>query len=67
MVDCRRINEEERESEFGWVWGVSGPVVRADKMSGSAMYELVRVGYFELVGEIIRLEGDIATIQVKKL
>lgn len=33
-------------------------------MSGSAMYELVRVGYFELVGEIIRLEGDMATIQV---
>lgn len=29
------------------------------------MYELVRVGYSELVGEIIRLEGDMATIQVK--
>lgn len=28
------------------------------------MYELVRVGYSELVGEIIRLEGDMATIQV---
>lgn len=36
-------------------------------MSGSAMYELVRVGYYELVGEIIRLEGDLATIQVIKL
>lgn len=34
-------------------------------MSGSAMYELVRVGYYELVGEIIRLEGDMATIQVQ--
>lgn len=33
-------------------------------MSGTAMYELVRVGYFELVGEIIRLEGNMATIQV---
>ncbi len=30
----------------------------------SAMYELVRVGHAELVGEIIRLEGDFATIQV---
>ena len=30
------------------------------------MYELVRVGYEELVGEIIRLEEDMATIQVKK-
>ena len=28
------------------------------------MYELVRVGHHELVGEIIRLEGDQATIQV---
>jgi V-type H+-transporting ATPase subunit A len=33
-------------------------------MSGSAMYELVRVGVSGLVGEIIRLEGDTATIQV---
>lgn len=39
-------------------------VVTAERMSGSAMYELVRVGYHELVGEIIRLEGDMATIQV---
>lgn len=42
-------------------------VVTAQKMSGSAMYELVRVGYSELVGEIIRLEGDMATIQVIEL
>ena len=39
-------------------------VVTAQKMAGAAMYELVRVGHFELVGEIIRLEGDMATIQV---
>lgn len=59
-----RIKDEEKESKFGYVFAVSGPVVTAEKMSGSAMYELVRVGYFELVGEIIRLEGDMATIQV---
>lgn len=39
-------------------------VVVAQKMSGAAMYELVRVSHSELVGEIIRLEGDTATIQV---
>lgn len=39
-------------------------VVIAEHMAGSAMYELVRVGHAELVGEIIRLEGDYATIQV---
>ena len=33
-------------------------------MSGSAMYELVRVGHHKLVGEIIRLDGDTAYIQV---
>lgn len=54
----------EKESSYGFVYGVSGPVVTANKMSGSAMYELVRVGHAELVGEIIRLEGDMATIQV---
>jgi V-type H+-transporting ATPase subunit A len=50
--------------KFGYVYAVSGPVVTAEHMSGAAMYELVRVGYSELVGEIIRLEGDMATIQV---
>uniref|UniRef100_A0AC34QHI7 H(+)-transporting two-sector ATPase n=2 Tax=Panagrolaimus sp. JU765 TaxID=591449 RepID=A0AC34QHI7_9BILA len=53
-----------KESQYGFVYGVSGPVVTAEKMSGAAMYELVRVGHSELVGEIIRLEGDFATIQV---
>ena len=53
-----------KESEYGYVYAVSGPVVTAEKMSGAAMYELVRVGHYELVGEIIRLEGDMATIQV---
>ena len=42
---------------------VSGPVVVADGMGGSSMYELVRVGHDNLIGEIIRLEGDSATIQ----
>ncbi len=43
---------------------MSGPVVVADNMGGAAMYELVRVGTDNLIGEIIRLEGDSATIQV---
>ena len=45
------------------IWQVSGPVVIADGMAGAAMYELVRVGHDNLIGEIIRLEGDSATIQ----
>ena len=43
---------------------MSGPVVVADNMAGAAMYELIRVGQDKLIGEIIRLEGNNATIQV---
>lgn len=57
-------DDDVPESRVGHVWGVSGPVVRAENMRGSAMHELVRVGHEKMVGEIIRLEGDTATIQV---
>lgn len=53
----------EKESDYGYIKKVSGPVVVAERMAGAAMYELVRVGVDELIGEIIRLEGDNATIQ----
>jgi len=43
---------------------VSGPLVVAENMSGTKMYEVVRVGKDRLVGEIIRLEADTASIQV---
>lgn len=59
-----RIRDEERESAFGRIFSVSGPVVVAENMAGSAMYELVRVGHSELIGEVIRLEKDKATLQV---
>ncbi|EJD53438.1 V-type ATPase [Auricularia subglabra TFB-10046 SS5] len=59
-----KIRDEERESRFGKVYGVSGPVVIAENMAGSAMYELVRVGHHELVGEVIRIDADKCTIQV---
>mmetsp|Transcript_38587 Transcript_38587/g.77364 ORF Transcript_38587/g.77364 Transcript_38587/m.77364 type:complete len:610 (-) Transcript_38587:82-1911(-) len=52
------------DSDAGVIVQVSGPVVVAEKMQGSAMYELVRVGTLRLIGEIIRLETDTATIQV---
>nr|AAI57720.1 LOC100137685 protein [Xenopus laevis] len=58
------VDSAESEALYGYVFSVSGPVVVADHMTGAAMYELVRVGHHNLVGEIIRLEGDTATIQV---
>ena len=45
------------------VW-VSGPVVRADGMSSTKMYETVEVGESKLIGEVIRLTGDIGFVQV---
>ena len=45
------------------VW-VSGPAVKADGMAAAKMYETVEVGEDKLIGEIIRLTGDIAFIQV---
>src|SRR5678816_857191 len=45
------------------VW-VSGPAVRADGMSSAKMYVTVEVGESKLIGEVIRLTGDVAFIQV---
>jgi V/A-type H+/Na+-transporting ATPase subunit A len=45
------------------IW-VSGPAVKADGMSTVKMYETVEVGDSKLVGEVIRLTGDTAFIQV---
>ncbi|EGC46906.1 ATP synthase alpha subunit vacuolar [Histoplasma capsulatum var. duboisii H88] len=52
------------EGKHGSIYSVSGPVVVAENMIGCAMYELCRVGYDQLVGEVIRIDADKATIQV---
>jgi len=51
-------------TDQGTVMKVSGPLVVAENMSGTKMFEVVRVGKDSLVGEIIRLENDTASIQV---
>jgi V/A-type H+-transporting ATPase subunit A len=43
---------------------ISGPVVVASGLEGAQMYDVVRIGDLGLVGEIIRLEGNNATVQV---
>lgn len=48
----------------GRVVKVAGPVVVAEGMSGSRMYDVVRVGKMNLIGEIVELHGDLASIQV---
>ncbi|MBN2404466.1 MAG: V-type ATP synthase subunit A [Coriobacteriia bacterium] len=49
---------------LGTLAKITGPVVVADGMTGIKMYDVVRVGLVGLMGEVIRLEGDLATIQV---
>lgn len=48
----------------GKIIKIAGPVIIADGMRGTQMHEMVRVGEEQLIGEIIELEGDTATIQV---
>jgi V/A-type H+-transporting ATPase subunit A len=43
---------------------VAGPVVVAEGMAGSRMYDVVRVGKLNLIGEIVELHEDLASIQV---
>lgn len=52
------------DNQNGAVFSISGPVIVAENMIGVAMYELCKVGNDELVGEVIRIEADKATIQV---
>ena len=51
-------------SRRGFVTMVNGPVLRASGMKNFGMREMVHVGKIRLLGEIIRMDGDEATIQV---
>jgi len=48
----------------GKIIKVSGPLVLADCMQDARMFDLVKVGNKKLIGEIIELRGDVASIQV---
>jgi V/A-type H+-transporting ATPase subunit A len=43
---------------------ISGPVVEAEGLTGAKMFDVVRVADEGLIGEVIRLSGDVASIQV---
>ncbi|MBT3318465.1 MAG: V-type ATP synthase subunit A [Clostridia bacterium] len=48
----------------GRIVKVSGPLITAQGMGNSEMYDVVRVSEQKLIGEIIELRGDTASIQV---
>lgn len=53
----------EQRSTGVIIW-INGPVVRARSEAGFRMQEVVKVGHQGLVGEVIGIDGDLATIQV---
>ena len=52
------------ETKVGRIVKVSGPVVVAEGMTGARMYDVVHVSEMNLIGEIVELRGDLASIQV---
>ncbi len=52
------------ESGYGRITGINGSVIKADNMKGFTMREMVMVGRKRLIGEIIILQDDAATIQI---
>ncbi len=58
------MNVDNELSDRGMIDMIAGPVVKAIGMRGSKMYDVVLVGEEKLIGEIIGLEEDTATIQV---
>lgn len=52
------------KERIGKIIRVTGPVIEAEGLSGIQMYEVCRVGDEELIGEVNRVEGSNATIQV---
>ncbi|MEM4631722.1 MAG: V-type ATP synthase subunit A, partial [Acidilobaceae archaeon] len=48
----------------GRIIRISGPLVVAEEMTGVQMYEMVKVGYEGLIGEVTLIRGDKAYIQV---
>ena len=51
-------------SEDNVIYGINGPVVTIKGETGLSMMEMVYVGEKRLVGEVIRLDKDLTTIQV---
>lgn len=50
--------------EIGRIVKVSGPLIVAENMTNCKMFDVVRVSEKKLIGEIIELRGDKASIQV---
>jgi V/A-type H+-transporting ATPase subunit A len=48
----------------GRVIRIAGPIIHATGLGGAGLFDVVEVGEKRIIGEIVRLEGDKAVIQV---
>ena len=48
----------------GRIVKISGPLIVAENMADVEMYDVVKVSDRQLIGEVIELRGDRASIQV---
>jgi V/A-type H+-transporting ATPase subunit A len=55
---------EQQQQQQGTITRVSGPIVQARGLAEAGMYEVLEIGPMRLIGEVIRIVGDTATIQV---
>jgi len=51
-------------AEAGQIVKIAGPLVVAENIPGARMYDVVRVGKEKLIGEILEIRGNRASIQV---
>jgi len=58
------IEREPVAGKVGEIHGVAGPVVVAKGLTATRLYNVVEVGHAGLAGEVIRLDGPDAVIQV---
>ncbi|MGD9605515.1 MAG: V-type ATP synthase subunit A [Bacilli bacterium] len=58
------MSEINLNEKVGIISKVSGPLIVAKNMKDVQMYDVVRVSEKKLIGEVIELRGDLASIQV---
>ena len=58
------MDERRNSLKTGKIIKVSGPLVVAEGMENANVYDVVRVSEKKLIGEIIEMRGDQASIQV---
>jgi len=63
IIMAKAKQSKTKESEKGVLYRIAGPVVVAKGLS-ARMYDVMRVGNERLMGEVIKIEGELITIQV---